>query len=54
MTEQLGYSIESKLNKQTLKLYYGLVGKSTSIFGFKSIREARKFLCAILPSKNRE
>ena len=41
------YQIESRFNKKTLKLFYGLVGKSTSIFGFKSIREARNFLVII-------
>jgi len=43
----MNYQIQSKLNKQTLKLYYGLVGKSTSIFGFSSIRKAREFLVII-------
>ena len=40
----MNYQIQSTLNKQTLKLYYGLVGKNTSIFGFSSIRKAREFL----------
>jgi hypothetical protein len=41
------YTISSKLNKKTLKLYYGLVGKLNEIWGFKSIREVRKFLLII-------
>jgi len=45
------YNIESKFNKQTLKLYYGLVSNRTSAWGFRSIRKAREFLSLIINKK---
>lgn len=40
------YQISSKLNKKTLKLYYGIIGR-TELWGFKSYSEAFNFLILI-------
>ena len=37
------YEIQSRFNKVTRKMYYGLVGK-TEIFGFATVTKAREFL----------